>query len=171
MYGPVSATLRRLGVRQAPFMASVGAAWTSASRLTSSLSSLQTPVRRNLFVGSRCRPSYLPQGRHLSPLTQSQAALPAMQSASVGTSGPTCATPMSWNAPSESSGVLWQSTQAALPTKSCAPRRAASSTYETRGPAATHLSSGVCLLAPSERTYSNASSAFAQLTRTWVTAV
>ena len=86
----------------------------------------------------------------------------------VGTPGPTCATAMLWKASSENRGVSWQSTQAHLPTKSCAPRRALSSMTPEFGPAATKASNGVPSWLTSKDWY--ASRAMAQFARTRVTA-
>src|SRR3569623_1379303 len=148
MYGPVSATLRRLGVRQAPFNGSSGdavrARASAAARIgsPSSALSLQTEARENLPEASLPKPSQAPQGKHFTPFTQSQAALPAAHSPTVGTSGPLWGTPMSWKSPSENRGPAWQSTHTALPTNSRAPRFAAGEMASDAAPSATKRSNG-----------------------------
>src|ERR1700749_4884629 len=139
MYGAVSATSRRLGVRQAPRggvsgFESVPPSGTGPMRVVANGSpapgaSLQRESRRKL--ASTCAASVSPasflapvqaaagsQAAPSLPGTQTQppSAGEAGQSASVGPGSPACGTPMLWNFPSESRGPLWQSTQEALPT-------------------------------------------------------
>src|SRR4029079_4053461 len=107
MYGAVSATLRRLGVRHATLSLSAGAFLTYAARESSVGSSLQPLVRsQRLKVGEvesvsrrRRSPSYAPQGAHFKAAseTQSHAAflgsLLAGQSSRRGTVSPLWGTP------------------------------------------------------------------------------
>src|SRR4051812_2267529 len=100
MYGAVSATLRRLGVRHAPFSASVGVTWAYASRERSVGFPLHSPVRSHLLRESLLRPSQAPQGAQgpVDVSEQSQALLwvtSSGQSAVVGTARPTWGIPMS----------------------------------------------------------------------------
>src|SRR5713226_194357 len=66
MYGPVSATSRSVGVRQAP-LGTLASGNVSSDRKTLRVSSvgssLQTLPRRNALVRSLVRPSRAPQGR------------------------------------------------------------------------------------------------------------
>src|SRR5579863_1961744 len=111
MYGAVSATLRRLGVRYAPIGIVERSAPTTAADAepcgSPAGASLHIESRRNPLAFSFCAPSYEPQGRQflgpprcvLETGAQSQTP-PAGQSASVGTPTPFCPTPTLWNAPS-----------------------------------------------------------------------
>src|SRR6185436_17965308 len=156
MYGAVSATLRRLGVRQAPFSASKSGASgrsTYHCRESSPLKPLHLPVRRNLFglsgdenlvPCSRRRPSHAPNGGQMFIVVseQSQALPPWGQSVVRGTAVPVWGTPISWNSSSVSCGPEWQSTHAPLPTNSRAPRLAAAEIRVESRPSLTNLSKG-----------------------------
>src|SRR5207244_591160 len=115
MYGAVSATSRRLGVRHAPDRAG----YADKSKALPA-SPLKADARENAVMvdisaaSSFLRPVEAPSGRHLAAvfssarLVQSQAGaaahpaagcdgLEGTQSASVGTDSPTWGTPTSWN--------------------------------------------------------------------------
>src|SRR6476620_8401345 len=98
MYGAVIATSRKLGVRQAPFrLWSTGeqyhalSDWSFSSEFGSAVGgSPHFDVRRSLLEASVSfhRPVHAPDGRQVSSfptVSQSQLALPATQSARVGT--------------------------------------------------------------------------------------
>src|SRR5262249_54758317 len=121
-----------------------------------------SPVRRHRFriaepmveLRSRRRPSYAPQGAHLTAVaeTQSQSASAAAstvgsldggvigQSSSVGTVRPVWGTPMSWNSSSVSCAPAWQLLHDALPTNRRAPLFAAGGIKFESGPAVTQRS-------------------------------
>src|SRR4051794_1099224 len=100
MYGPVKATSRRLGVRQAPFRAG-----TAARSRPLVGSPLQTELRASSSVVSLARPVKAPQGKHLLATVQShdgEAAQPGVvcrplagstHSGTVGTDSPVWGTP------------------------------------------------------------------------------